>query len=245
MLETVAAEFLIPVGGAHLNQALTHPSLTNEQRSGVHNQRLEFLGDAILEWCSSEILYERFPEADEGELTRRRAQLVNADSLAAYARRTSLPSALLLGKGAEANGLRDSTNVLADAVEAMIAAAYLDAGVDAARALCERIIDDVAEQGLAQTNDPKTELQESAQSHRLGAPSYRVVDSGGPDHKRWFEMVVVLGGCELGRGRGRSKRVAERAAAESALRQGTVELLAAQMVTAQQEPGNAASEDVG
>lgn len=243
MLETVAAEFLIPLDGAHLSQALTHPSLTNEQRSGVHNQRLEFLGDAILEWCSSELLYERFPLADEGELTRRRSQLVNADSLAAFARRTSLPAALRLGKGAEANGLRDSTNVLADAVEAMIAAAYLDAGAQAARRLCERIIDDVAEQGLAQTKDPKTELQESAQSRRLGAPSYDVVASGGPDHERWFEVAVRLGAEELGRGRGRSKRVAERAAAECAIHERALERLTENADASTQRSEETHSED--
>lgn len=212
----VAAAFCIPAGAAHLEEALTHPSHANEMRAGAHNQRLEFLGDAVLELCSSELLFEEYPQADEGELTRRRAQLVNADALAEFARYSGVDTALRLGRGAEANGLRRSKNVLADAVEALIAAAYLDGGLEAARQACGRLL----RRGLQQQDlsDPKTDLQELLQAKKLGAPTYRLVDSGGPAHERWFRVEVRVGDQILGDGLGRSKRAAERAAAGLALR---------------------------
>lgn len=211
----IAAEFCIPEGAAHLEAALTHPSHANEMRDGIHNQRLEFLGDAVLELCVSEWLFRAFPEADEGELTRRRAQLVNADALADFARSRGVDEALRLGRGAEANGLRQSKNVLADAVEALVACAYLDGGLDAARAACEGIV----KHGLDTMDlaDPKTDLQERLQAQRFTAPLYRVVESGGPAHERWFAVEVSVAGVLLGKGVGRSKRSAERTAAAQAL----------------------------
>jgi ribonuclease-3 len=210
-----AAEFCIPEGAVHLEAALTHPSHANEMRDGVHNQRLEFLGDAVLELCVSEWLFRRFPDADEGELTRRRAQLVNADALADFARSRGVDSALRLGRGAEANGLRQSKNVLADAVEALVACAYLDGGLDAARKACENIVQHGMES--MDLSDPKSDLQERLQAQRLPAPVYRVVESGGPAHERWFAVEVHVSGVLLGKGVGRSKRTAERAAAVQAL----------------------------
>jgi ribonuclease-3 len=211
----IAAEFSIPDGAAHLEAALTHPSYANEMRDGLHNQRLEFLGDAVLELCASEWLFQAFPEAAEGELTRRRAQLVNADALAEFARSRGVDEALRLGRGAEANGLRQSKNVLADAVEALVACAYLDGGLEAARSACERIV----QHGLdsMDQSDPKSDLQEGLQAQRLPAPVYKVVESGGPDHERWFAVEVSVAGTVLGKGTGRSKRTAERLAAAQAL----------------------------
>jgi ribonuclease III len=220
--EEVALAFGVPSNGPHLAQALTHPSFANELRRVEDNQRLEFLGDAVLSLCVSEILWERFPEAAEGELTRLRATLVNADALADFARENSVPAALRLGRGAEVNGLRDSKNVLADAVEALIAAAYLDADLAAARGVCLRIVD----RGLAASEnrslDPKTQLQEQVQALGLGAPVYEVIESGGPAHERWFRVQVKTAGAVTGEGVGSSKRLAERAAAAQALSAGLV-----------------------
>lgn len=218
MLERIARQFGLSELAPHLKVALTHPSFANEQRGEVDNQRLEFLGDAVLGLCASELLYERFPDADEGSLTRLRARLVNADALAAWARDNAVADALLLGRGAESSGLRASTNVLADAVEALVAAAYLDSGLDAARAACASILEpQLARLDAAATRDPKSELQERVQALRGDTPRYDVTDSGGPAHDRWFEVSVRVGSKEIGRGRGRSKRAAEFAAAQNAL----------------------------
>ena len=213
------AELLgLPLDAPHLEEALTHPSFANEQRTSRHNQRLEFLGDSVLGFCVSELLCARFPQADEGALTRMRAQLVNADALAAWARKEELAQALHLGRGASTAGLRDSTNVLADAVEALIAAVYLDVGLEAARSACERIVADelkALEQDGAR--DPKSELQERLQAIGGDAPTYELIETGGPAHKRWFKVGVRQGERRLAEGSGSSKRAAERAAAALAL----------------------------
>ena len=210
--------FGLPDDAPHLQLALTHPSYANEQGRMGDNQRLEFLGDAVLSFCTSEVLYARFPDADEGTLTRTRAQLVNAEALAAFAKSVALPEGLLLGRGAVAAGLRNSTNVVADAVEALIAAAYLDVGLAAARRACECIVDfGLARQSKAGGRDPKSELQEEVQARGNQPPTYRVIQSGGPAHARWFEVEVLSGGAAIGKGRGRSKRLAEQAAAVQAL----------------------------
>jgi ribonuclease-3 len=202
----------------HLERALTHPSFANERKDSADNQRLEFLGDAVLGFCISELLYERFPNADEGTLTRMRAQLVNAEALAGWARREAIAELVLLGRGAEAAGLRQSTNVLADTVEAVIAAAYLDGGISVARKLCAKIVEPQLESLEAgDGRDPKSTLQEMVQSHGGEPPTYRVVETGGPPHDRWFVVNVLIGGRSVGAGRGRSKRQAERIAAQQAL----------------------------
>jgi ribonuclease-3 len=157
----------------HLDEALTHPSYANERRSARHNQRLEFLGDAVLGLCVSELLCARFPEADEGALTRMRAHLVNAEALAGWARSVGLAEMLRLGRGAGAAGLRDSTNVLADAVEALIAAAYLDRGIETARNICARVVEaELAVLERTGARDPKSELQERLQAIGGEAPTY-------------------------------------------------------------------------
>ena len=204
----------------HFELALTHPSFANEQRSSTDNQRLEFLGDAILGFCTSEILFKRFPDAQEGELTRLRAKLVNASALARWAESHHVAEALRLGRGADEGGLRSSQNVLADAVEALIAAVFLDNGLDSARGACHQVV----EFGLEcrsdddDISDPKSRLQEKLQGLGHPPPTYRVEEVAGPDHQRSFCVVAMLGDKAIGRGQGRSKRQAEFAAAADALR---------------------------
>lgn len=205
----------LPVDSAELDVALTHPSFANENSGTPDNQRLEFLGDAVLGLCSAELLYRRLPDADEGTLTRLRARVVNAEALAGWAREHGVPDALRVGRGGQAGGVRQGTKVLADAVEALVAAVYLTQGLDAASAFARRIVEPEfdRDEGL----DPKSALQERAQSLNLGAPTYRVAASGGASHEPWFEVEVCLGHRVLASARGRSKRVAERAAATLAL----------------------------
>lgn len=211
----VAKLFSLGPESPHLREALTHPSYANENPGIPDNQRLEFLGDSILGMFVAELLFELHPDADEGELTRLRARLVNSDALAAFARGFSLDDVVLLGRGAAGDGLRSRINVLADAVEALIAASFLDVGVDAARRAC-RV---VAEFGLQQRvhDDPKSELQEHVQALGKPAPTYRVVATSGPSHRRQFEVMVAVGEDELCSATGPSKRAAERDAASRAL----------------------------
>jgi ribonuclease-3 len=201
-----------------LEEALTHPSYSNERRDLPDNQRLEFLGDAVLGFCVGELLFRREPNANEGVLTRMRAQLVSADALCLWARQHELAKALRLGRGAEAAGLSDATNVLADAVEALVAAVFLERGLDAARELCSRIAAP-ALAGIGPDLDPKSELQERLQAQSGIAPSYELVETDGPAHDRSFRVEVRHQGVLLGDGRGKSKRAAERAAAAKALSQ--------------------------
>lgn len=225
-IEPIAERFALPPSSPHLLQALTHPSYANERRDSLDNQRLEFLGDAVLGFCVSDLIYRRFPVADEGTLTRLRAQLVNAEALAEWARASGLPDALRLGRGAGASGLRQSTNVLADAVEALIAACFLDAGLDAAREVCEHIVESrLAAFERMGARDPKSELQERLQARGEPPPVYDLAESGGPAHERWFRVRVRIGEQVLGEGVGRSKRAAERAAAEVALGGALAQLL--------------------
>ncbi len=224
----------------HLCQALTHPSFTNERRyrDETDNQRLEFLGDSVLGLCVSELLMEAFSNVDEGALTVMRAALVNAEALAAGAREIDLADALRLGRGADAAGERHRTNVLADALEAVIAAVYLDRGLDGARKVSRQVLgprlEKLVEQGGIE-RDAKSRLQELAQSRGLACPGYAVVAVEGPPHARSFivEVTIVEATAEdgaaagasesaaqrpvTGRGSGRSKKVAEQAAARAAL----------------------------
>jgi ribonuclease III len=218
MREALATLFLVSENAPHFDEALTHPSFANEQRALRDNQRLEFLGDAVLQLCVSEFLWHEYPDASEGELTRRRSQLVNTEALGDFARRIGMHQALRLGKGAEAHGLRDNTSVLADAVEALIAASYLDGGIDTARQACFALLREVqAKFDESPVRDTKSELQELVQARGLEAPQYQVLGSGGPSHEPWFQVAVTVGGQVLGEGRGRSKRHAEREAAHAVL----------------------------
>ena len=199
-------------------EALTHPSYANEAAGLPDNQRLEFLGDAVLGLCVSEILAEQNPNADEGALTRMRSALVNAEALAGWAREVSLGDALALGKGAHYGTERKETNVLADAVEALVACVYDGAGLDGARALVRQIVATRGATGALDVRDAKSALQEDVQAQGHPSPSYRVRECRGPEHEPTFVVEVVVSEEVLGEGLGRSKRLAERAAAEDALR---------------------------
>jgi ribonuclease-3 len=202
---------------ARFDEALTHPSFANGSGS-PDNQRLEFLGDAVLGLCVSELLTETHPDADEGRLTRMRSALVNAEALARWARTEQIGACLALGKGAQAGSEREQTNVLADAVEALVAAVYASHGLAGARALVRAVVNEpIALAERLGMRDPKSALQEKVQANGLPAPWYRVVGTRGPQHDQVFEVEVLVAEEVRGRGEGRSKRLAERAAALSAL----------------------------
>jgi ribonuclease-3 len=199
------------------DEALTHPSFANES-SAADNQRLEFLGDAVLGLCVSELLARSRPDADEGALTRMRSALVNAEALARWARSEGIGDALALGKGARSGSEREQTNVLADAVEAIVASVYEALGLEGARKLVAHVVrDPMQEAERLGSRDPKSLLQEQVQARGLAAPTYRVKGMRGPQHDPTFEVEVMIGSEVLGVGEGRSKRVAERAAALAAL----------------------------
>jgi ribonuclease-3 len=201
----------------HLVEALTHPSFANESEA-AHNQRLEFLGDAVLGVCVTEALLHDHPRAEEGELTRMRAALVNADVLAAWGRGIGLGECLAMGRGARAATEKEQPNVLADAVEALIAAVYQAGGIEAARRLVREVTrHHVHDPGHLASLDPKSELQQQVQAEGDDAPRYRVVSRSGPPHEPVFEVEVLVGDAVIARGHGRSKRLAERAAAAAAL----------------------------
>ena len=210
-------EPLTAVEIARFDEALTHPSFANES-SAADNQRLEFLGDAVLGLCVSELLARTHPDADEGALTRMRSALVNAEALARWVRAEGIGSALALGKGARSGSEREQTNVLADAVEALVASVYESYGLEGARRLVEHVVrDPMQEAAQLGSRDPKSLLQEQVQARGLAAPTYRVKGMRGPQHDPTFEIEVMIGDAVLGVGEGRSKRVAERAAALAAL----------------------------
>lgn len=200
-----------------LELALTHRSWAYENGGVANNERLEFLGDSILGQAVTVMLYSSFPDLDEGELAKRRASLVSAVALAEVARGIGLGDHLKLGKGEELTGGRGKSSILADTVEALIGAAYLDCGGDEATALVLRLIDpllaDPARFGAAM--DPKTSLQELVASLGRTAPVYEVVDAG-PDHSKVFTATVVVDGEAIASGVGTSKKQAEMAAALSA-----------------------------
>lgn len=202
---------------ARLEEALTHTSYGNET-GAPDNQRLEFLGDAVLGLCVSEMLTSHHPDADEGRLTRMRAALVNADALAGWARRVNLGACIALGRGAKLGTERDQTSVLADAAEAVVAAVYDAHGLEGARKLVSDVVRDLFDRAdTLGAADAKSALQERAQARGMAAPTYRVVEMRGAPHDLVFVIEVLVGTRALARGEGRSKRLAERAAAERAL----------------------------
>lgn len=204
---------------ALVQSALTHPSFRNEVKGRVEDyERLEFLGDAVLQLCVSERLAHAFPRAREGELSRMRSSLVRAETLATFARRVDVGAAIRVGRGARASGERDQTNVLADVVEALVGAAYLDGGLDRARALVDKIVEGKAfDLASLEARDPKSQLQEQIQGEGRPTPFYRVEAVIGPDHDRWFDVAVIVVDEVLAVGRGRSKKLAEQEAARLAL----------------------------
>ncbi|MBR1565904.1 MAG: ribonuclease III [Oscillospiraceae bacterium] len=208
---------------ALLREALRHSSYANEHRGGesVSNERLEFLGDSVLGFVTAEFLFRKHPGAPEGELTRIRARLVCEESLYEVAQRLELGKYLCLGHGEEAGGGRTRPSILADATEAVIAAIYLDGGIEPAAALIHRMLLDGAaeERFVEQRRDYKTALQELVQRTPNHALRYCLTGESGPDHAKTFTVNVMLGDEVVGAGSGRSKKEAEQNAACAALRQ--------------------------
>ncbi len=204
-----------------LTRALTHRSYLNENSDlpYLDNERLEFLGDAILDFVAAEFLYQRFPEMAEGDLTSLRAALVRRESLAQFAVEASLPEHLLMSRGESAAGGRSRAPLLAGAFEALIGALYLDQGMDPARALILRFLAPAAER-IRQARldrDAKSMLQELSQGRFQVTPQYRLVETRGPDHAKEFTVQVILKDQIYGAGVGRSKQMAEQQAALVAL----------------------------
>lgn len=202
-----------------LDRALRHSSFANENpESGPSNEQLEFLGDAVLSLAVSHLLLATFPDSPEGELSRRRAALVNARQLAALARELNLGDYLLLGKGEERQGGRKKPSLLADALEAVLAAVFLDRGLAAAQRLTRQWFQPLmARQADLSFQDAKTALQELAQSRGEPPPSYHLLEESGPGHQRFFRVELRLGDRVLAEGSGASKKAAEQAAARLAL----------------------------
>lgn len=202
-----------------LRDALTHRSFANEypERARSDNERLEFLGDAVLALAASALLWERFPAAPEGELTRLRAALVCESSLADVARSLGLGAALRLGRGEERSGGRNKSRLLCCALEATVAAVFLDGGLEAASEVVRRLLTPLLLAPKLGERDSKTRVQELVQARGGGTPRYVVVETEGPDHARVFHVVCRSGDDDLGRGAGRSKPEAEQNAARAAL----------------------------
>ena len=201
-----------------LKQALTHSSFSNEQRMSrlANNERLEFLGDAVLEVTTSEFLYEKFPQYPEGELTRLRASLVCEQTLAFCTRELELGKYLLLGKGEDMTGGRERNSILSDAMEAVIGAIYLDGGFANAKEFIYRfVLNDMEHKQLF--FDSKTILQEVVQGHYEDELSYRLIEESGPDHDKKYVVQALIGERSIGRGEGRTKKSAEQEAAYRAL----------------------------
>lgn len=207
---------------ALLENALQHSSYANEHRgAGMRsNERLEFLGDAVLGVVTADYLYKKHPDLPEGDLTRIRAALVCEESLHEVAQYLELGQYLKLGHGEELGGGRQRPSILADATESVFAAVYLDGGVDAARDLIHRVLLDKEqeEQVEERRRDYKTELQELVQRKPDQTLRYEMTGSAGPDHARLFAFRVTLNGEPIGAGEGRSKKEAEQSAARSALK---------------------------
>lgn len=204
-----------------LRLALTHPSVAHEQNTPMpHNQRLEFLGDAVLGAILAHELYKKFPDADEGALTKSRARLVNSTSLAAHGRAIGVGAHLILSKGEENTGGRERASSLTDAFEAILGAMFLDGGFDVVCDFVQREFCDDMEltNGGDEIQNPKGQLQELLQARSPNAPQYQTISEEGPDHDRQFECAVLHDGVELARGRGKSKRAAEADAALEALK---------------------------
>jgi ribonuclease-3 len=205
-----------------LEQAVVHSSYINENPGIVsgHNERLEFLGDAVLDYVITDKLYREYPDADEGQMTRLRASLVRGETLANAARSINLGDFLYMGRGEESSGGRDKTTNLAGALEAVIAAIYLDRGEATAKDFVLKVLeekwDEVVNSGTGR--DFKSRLQEVTQSRFQVIPSYRMLSESGPDHDKTFTVEVTANHEVLGRGTGKSKKTAEMEAARAALK---------------------------
>ncbi|MBQ8801673.1 MAG: ribonuclease III [Clostridium sp.] len=203
---------------ALLENALTHSSCANESRGKLQsNERLEFLGDSILGMVVADHLYRNHPDLPEGVLTRTRAALVCEDSLVVVAEELGLGQYLRLGKGEEAGGGRNRPSIRADAVEAVLAAVYLDGGIGSARKIIQKYILSREVAGLTKPRDYKTALQELVQRESGQVLAYRLTGEEGPDHNKRFFVEVTLNGKGVGQGSGRSKKEAEQMAAKAAI----------------------------
>lgn len=200
-----------------LSLALTHRSYAYEHGGLPTNERLEFLGDSVLGLVVTDTLYRRHPDLPEGQLAKLRASVVNMRALAGVGRTLGLGDYLYLGRGEESTGGRDKSSILADTVEALLGAVYLDAGMQAAAELVHRLVDPLLEQAasLGAGLDWKTSLQEMTSTAGLGVPEY-LIDEDGPDHAKVFSAVARVAGEPLGEGTGRSKKEAEQQAAATA-----------------------------
>lgn len=198
-----------------LKQALSHKSFASESGTGVYNERLEFLGDSVLAAVVAHQLYAEYPDEPEGALSKKKSLLVSRPSLAAWAEEIGLGAHLYLGVGEESTGGRTRQSLLANALEALIGALYLDGGYDAAarfiRQWCART------HGSLEETDYKSRLQELLQKRYKSPPTYELTSAAGPDHDKVFSIVVRIGTRELGRGTGKNKKEAEQAAARDAL----------------------------
>ncbi len=203
-----------------LEKALVHKSFANEKLRdpAASNERLEFLGDAVLDLVVARHLYALSPALPEGELSRVRSELVSASALAALARSLKLGSYLRLGRGEEHSGGRDKENILADALEAVLGAVFLDSGLKQVTMIIEKLLDDKAnERAQQESHDYKTRLQEEIQARFGVTPEYILCGQSGPDHARSYQVEVCCGGRVIGSGSGKSKKAAQQQAAQMAL----------------------------
>ena len=203
-----------------LARALTHRSYVNENPNALEdNERLEFLGDAVLDFVVGAWVYNHFPEMPEGDLTRMRSALVRTDTLAKFARHMDLGPALRLGRGELSSGGRERDNLLCATFEAVIGAIYLDSGIPAVQEFIESLLSTFSNKviGNDEVYDPKSTLQEWAQSNKLGTPRYVTLKATGPDHAKLFTVEVQVNGKAFGQGQGSSKQAAAQSAAQTAL----------------------------
>ncbi|CEQ24087.1 ribonuclease III [[Clostridium] sordellii] len=205
---------------AYILEALTHSSYSNENKSYAFNERLEFLGDSVLGIVVSDFLFKNETELPEGELTKLRANIVCEESLSDVAKHLNLGKHILLGRGEEATGGRDRVSILADAFEAVIAAIYLDGGIEPSKTFVLKNMEEIIEDSIKGRifRDYKTHLQEVVQSQGESNIVYNLVEEIGPDHNKRFVMEVRLNDESLGKGEGKSKKEAEQSAAKQALR---------------------------
>jgi ribonuclease-3 len=203
-----------------LKHAVTHSSFVHEQKLNPSdsNERLEFLGDAVLELCISDFLYHRYPEMSEGDLTKKRAALVCESSLAELARGLSIGTFILLGQGEATEGGREKDSILSDALESIFGAIFLDGGIEEVRALILRLYEPIADKATRNNKDFKTTLQEYLQKKSNETAVYNIIKETGPAHKKIFTAQATHKGKVIGTGKGASKKTAEQEAARMALK---------------------------
>lgn len=200
-----------------LHTALVHRSFLNESKEKSSNERLEFLGDAVLEFVVSSEIVKKFPDLDEGGLTALRSKLVNTVSLAKVAQKVNLGQSLYISKGEEDGGGRNNPALLADSFEAVVGALFLDQGITACQDIIKKLILPKIQEALTNLKDAKSLLQENVQAQGKRAPIYKVISQAGPDHAKTFIVGVFVEGVEIERGGGKNKKEAEEEAAKKAL----------------------------